>query len=347
MDRLAMVMAAGEGIRMCSTTPKMLHQVCGIPMVEHVMHALESVCREQIMIVGSGRDRLIASYKDRVEFVQQSGEGRGTGWAVMCAADRLENSSGVVVIVPGDKPLIQSETFERLVSEVESGRCAAAVLTARTSNPFGSARVIREGGSVRAIVDQKDLKSDQFNISEVCCSVYAFDAAALREALKGLKADGSGDYHLSDAIRLLSEAGEIVRSVPVLEEGEGMGVNDRVQLAEAERLMRARINRRHMLNGVTIIDPDRVYIQPGVVIGRDTIIHPNCEIGRGCVIGEKCVLRAGCQIAFSKIGEGCVVGNSVVRNAVLENGVKLEHCVVNGANVKSGETVEPFTVLKG
>lgn len=347
MDRLAVVMAAGEGIRMCSQTPKMLHQVCGIPMVEHVMRALDSVCREQIVVVGASHERLSAHYKGRAEFVPQAPDGFGTGWAVKSVLSRIERRQGVVLVIPGDKPLIQSETLARLASEVESGQCAAAVLTERLDNPFGLPRVIRSGGMVRAVVDQKDLKSEQLSLSEVCRSVYAFEARKLAAALERLEPDTNGDYHLSGVMALLAAAGESVRSVPSLDAAEGMGVNDRVQLAEAERLMRARINRRHMLRGVTMIDPERVYIQPDVLIGRDTVIHPDCEIGRGCVIGEGCVLRAGCQIAFSHLGDGCVVGGSLLRNAVLESGVKLERCVVSGATVEKGRAVEPFSVIKG
>ena len=217
MDRLAVVMAAGEGVRMCSQTPKMLHQVCGIAMVEHVMRALDPVCREQIVVVGASHERLSAHYKGRAEFIRQAPDGFGTGWAVKSVASRLRGRQGVALVIPGDKPLIQSETLARLVSEVESGSCAAAVLTARVDNPFGSSRVIREGGTVRAVVDQKDLRADQLGLSEICRSVYAFDVEKLVRALEALEPDGNGDYHLSGVIALLAENGEIVRGVPSLE----------------------------------------------------------------------------------------------------------------------------------
>lgn len=347
MDRIAMIMAAGEGVRMASSTPKMLHQICGIPMVEHVMRALDSVCREQIMIVGSNRDKIISNYKGRVDFVQQAAGGHGTGWAVLSAARRLERRRGVVLITAGDKPLVRSETFARLISEVEIGRCAAAVLTAHVERPFGFNRVIRENGRVKAIVDQHDLRPEQLNITEVSASVYAFDIEKLRGALSRLHCGADGDHHLSELIGLMSADGEAVTTVPVLDKGEGMGVNDRIQLAEADRLMRVRINNWHMRQGVTMIDPERVYIQPDVMIGRDTVIHPGCEIGRGSIIGERCVIRAGCQIAFSHIGDGCVIGNSVVRNAVLGAGVRLEHNAAIGVTLPDGASPEPFAALRG
>ena len=125
-----------------------------------------------------------------------------------------------------------------------------------------------------------------------------------------------------------------------------MGVNDRVQLAAADAEMRSRINTRHMREGVTMIDPSRVYIQPDVSIGKDTIIHPGCEIGKGSVIGERCVLRAGCQIAFSTVGDGCQIGNSLIKNATVGANVRMEHAVVRGANVADGAIVEPFTIVE-
>lgn len=134
--------------------------------------------------------------------------------------------------------------------------------------------------------------------------------------------------------------------MPVLEKSECMGINDRVQLAAADREMRQRINQKHMRDGVTMLDPTRVYIQPDVSIGQDTIIHPGCEIGMGSVIGEKCVLRAGCQIAFSTVGTGCVIGNSLVKNATLGDNVRMEHAVVRGATVADNTVIEPFTVVE-
>ena len=345
MDKIALIMAAGEGTRMKSNTPKTLHEICGIPMVEHVMRALDPVCKEQVMIVGFGKEKVMAAYRGRVQFVEQKGDGWGTGFAIKCASPVLEGRHGVAIVSAGDMPLVLPETFARLAQTVESGEAAAAILTMQVDAPFGYGRIVREEGKVARIVEQKDLTPEQQGIREINSSVYAFDIDALLWALPQLTNDNHAhEYYLTDVIGLLYQGGYRVTTVPVIEQAECMGINDRVQLAAADREMRRRINNKHLREGVTMIDPERVYIQPGVSIGRDTIIHPGCEIGMGSVIGEKCVLRAGCQIAFSQVGEGCQLGNTLVKNAVLGEGVRAEHAVIRDAKVPAGASVAPFTV---
>jgi len=197
-------------------------------------------------------------------------------------------------------------------------------------------------------VEQKDLAPEQLGIQEINSSVYAFNIDALLWALPQLnRNNNANEYYLTDVIGLMYEGGYNITTVPVIEAAECMGINDRVQLAAADKEMRRRINNKHLREGVTMIDPERVYIQPGVSIGRDTVIHPGCEIGSGCVIGEKCVLRAGCQIAFSQVGSGCKIGNSVIKHSVIGNSVRMEHAVVRDARVADGAIIEPFTVVKG
>ena len=347
MDKLALIMAAGEGTRMRSETPKVLHQVCGLPMLEHVLRALGGVCQDQYVIVGHNKNKVIDAYHSKVEFIEQVAGGWGTGWAICCCEHVLKGRKGVVLVTAGDMPLVRTETFARLIAEVESGNYKAALLTDLVDNPFGYGRIVRENGKVCGIVEQKDLKPDQLNIREINASVYCFDIEALLWALPQLNDKNSAnEYYLTDVIGILAKNGYAVTTVPVLEKAECMGVNDRVQLAAADAEMRRRINTKHMREGVTMLDPSRVYIQPGVSIGKDTIIHPGCEIGKGSVIGEKCVLRAGCQIAFSTVGEGCEIGNSLIKNATLGSNVRMEHAVVRGANVPDNAVIEPFTVVE-
>lgn len=348
MDKIALIMAAGEGTRMKSALPKTLHEICGVPMLEHVMRAMEPVCKEQAVIVGYGKEKVIAAYKGRVQFVEQKGDGWGTGFAIRCAAPLLEGKHGVVLVAAGDMPLVLSETFERLASTVERGEAAAAVLTMQVEKPFGYGRIVRENGRVCAIVEQKDLTSEQQGIREINSSVYAFDIDALLWALPQLTNENHAhEYYLTDVIGLLYRGGYRVTTVPVIEQAECMGINDRVQLAAVDGEMRRRINSKHLREGVTMIDPSRVYIQPGVSIGKDTVIHPGCEIGSGCVIGERCVLRAGCQIAFSQVGANCQIGNSLIKHSTIGNSVRMEHAVVENVRVEDGKVIEPFTVLKG
>ncbi len=347
MDKLALIMAAGEGTRMRSETPKVLHQICGLPMVEHVLRALGGVCSEQFLIVGHNKGKVIDAYRGKVQFIEQVPGGWGTGYAVQCAEGVLKGRQGVVLVTAGDMPLVRTETFARLAAEVESGKHAAALLTDQVDNPFGYGRVVRENGRVVGIVEQKDLAPDQLGIREINASVYAFNIEALLWALPQLdNKNSANEYYLTDVIGILTRGGYAVTTVPVLDKSECMGVNDRTQLAAADIEMRRRINAKHMREGVTMIDPDRIYIQPDVSIGRDTIIHPGCEIGAGSVVGERCVLRAGCQIAFSTVGDGCQIGNSLIKNATIGSNVRMEHAVVRGAGVADGAVIRPFTVIE-
>lgn len=347
MDKLALIMAAGEGTRMRSDMPKVLHQVCGLPMLEHVLRSLGCVCSEQYVIVGHNKNKVIEAYHSKVDFIDQLPGGWGTGWAIRCCEGILKNKKGVVLITAGDMPLVRAETFARLMNEVESGKYAAALLTDQVDNPFGYGRIVRENGRVVGIVEQKDLSPDQLTIREINASVYCFNIEVLLQALPLLdNKNSANEYYLTDVIGILARKGHAVTTVPVLDKSECMGVNDRVQLAAADAEMRGRINTKHMREGVTMIDPSRVYIQPDVRIGKDTIIHPGCEIGKGSVVGEKCVLRADCQIAFSTVGDGCVIGNSLIKNAAVGANVRMEHAVVRNTTIADGTVVEPFSVVE-
>lgn len=346
MDKLALIMAAGEGTRMISETPKIMHQVCGLPMVEHVLRALDAVCKQQVMIVGHGKERVMDAYRGRVEYVEQTRDGWGTGHAIRCCTPNLEGKKGVVLVAAGDMPLVQSETFARLMREVEQGGYCAAVLTDQVDNPTGYGRVVREGGKVAAIVEQRDLVGDQQKIREINSSVYCFDIESLLWALPQLThSNNANEYYLTDVIHILYQSGRGITTVPVLDRSECMGINNRLQLATAEIEMRRRINTAHMLSGVTIIDPERVSIQPDVTIGKDTLIHPGCEIGRGTIIGAECQLLANCQIAQSSLGSRCVIGNSLIKHSKIGNNVTMEHAVVKNAAIPAGTNIPPFTYI--
>ena len=347
MNAPAIVMAAGEGARMLSNTPKPLHNVCGAPMIEHVLRALDELCPERIVVTGKNAARIEAACHGRALFARQDTESRpGTAQAVEACRSLLEGRTGGVIVTSADKPLVLKETYARLLNEIASG-AQAAVLTALPEKPFGYDRVIRQGGQVAAVVPEKDLSGGQFSITEVSAAVYAFSIPALFRALDGLPVPEDGERRLHDVIRLIAQAGGTVRAVPALETSECLGVNDRTQLARADEMMRRRINARHMRAGVTMIDPSRVYIQPDVMIGRDTVLHPGCEIGSGSVIGEGCVLRANCQIVRSSVGAGAQLGNTLVKDSVVGAGARLEHAVIENATVPDGAALPPFTYLSG
>ncbi|NLG25026.1 MAG: NTP transferase domain-containing protein [Clostridiales bacterium] len=342
MDRIALIMAAGEGVRMLSDTPKMLHNVCGMPMVEHVLRAVEPVCDRRVLIVGHGKRAMLDAMAGRAEFVEQAPGGWGTGHAVRSAAPLLDGLSGAAIVTAGDMPLVLPETFRRLLNRVEAG-CAAALLYDTVEKPFGYGRVVRENGRVTGIVEQKDLKGDQHQIGEINASVYCFDIAALRWALPRLQNNNAaGEYYLTDVIAILAAAGHAVEAVPVAEQAECMGVNDRAQLAEAEGAMRRRINLRLMKEGVTLRDPDRTYVDAGARIGRETVIHPGCEIDGASTVGQGAVLYPGCRLVRSSVGDGAAVEQSLLADASVGAGASVRHSVIEGAAVAPGESVGPF-----
>ena len=330
MEKLALIMAAGEGTRMLSNLPKVLHAVCGQPIVEHVLRAVDSVCKQKVLIVGHGKERIMEACHGQADFVEQQPGGWGTGHAIRSAASMLEGKKGAVLITAGDMPLVLPETYARLMSEVEKGY-AAAMLTDHVDNPTGYGRVVRENGKVCAIVEQKDLVGEHHNIKEMNASVYCFDIEALLWALPQLKNNnGAHEYYLTDVINILYKGGREITTVPVLEKSECCGINNRLQLAQAEREMRRRINARHMREGVTMIDPEATYIEPDVSIGRDTVVYPGCVLQKGTIIGENCLLLPNCRIMNSVVGDN----------------VRIENSVLLDARVGDGSTVGPFAYIR-
>ncbi len=242
-DKLALVMAAGAGTRMNSDLPKVLHKVCGVPMLGHVLNALNDVCSEHFVIVNHKKEEVISAYEGKTRFIEQVAGGWGTGWAITCCMDELKKHKGMVIVTAGDMPLVRSETFARLVSEVENNHYAASLLIDTIDNPFGYGRIVRDGGKVAGIVEQKDLTEDQLSIREINASVYCFDIDALLWALPQLNNKNSAnEYYLTDVIGILYKGGYAVTAVPVEDKAECMGVNNRQQLADAEREMLARTN---------------------------------------------------------------------------------------------------------
>jgi len=309
MDKIALILAAGKSVRMNSDTPKVLHDVCGIPIFEHVLRAIAPVCDEKYAVISANdRDRMCEKYGGSVGLVIQDANGYGTGYAVMCAVDHLRGKRGAVLITAGDMPLILPESYVKLFAGMAAGNCAA-MLTEIVGDPYGYGRVIRgAGGAVEKIVEQKDLNPDQMGISEINSAVYSFNIESLLWALPRITYNtNSNELYLTDVIGILIAAGKSVAAVSVTETGECMGINDRVQLASAEKAMRKRINERHMRAGVTIVDPACTYIHPDAVIGRDTVIYPGCALGAGCVVGSHCALGQGCVVNGTRIADGTVL----------------------------------------
>lgn len=332
MKRMAIVLAAGQGKRMKSKLYKVLHPVCGKPMVGHVLQTVEQVrCERSVVIVGHGAETVRSYLGDSAEYALQE-EQLGTGHAVMQAKDLLAGEQGSTIVICGDTPLVTSETLEGLLELHESSQAAATVLTAHMDNPKGYGRVIRsEQGEVLRIVEQKDCSPEEDAVCEINTGTYCFDNAKLFSALDNVTNDNAQqEYYLTDVIGIMREAGEKVLAYQTQDYAESIGVNDRLALSEAEQFMRERIARRHMLNGVTIIDPASTYIGADVTIGADTVLHP------GTILKGKTV-----------IGGDCLIGpNSEIEDSVIADGVTVKHSVLCEAEVGASTTVGPFAYLR-
>lgn len=313
----AVVLAAGEGTRMKSKTPKVLHEIAGVPMLGWVLRAARGADLEKCIVVcGNGSDLLKERMGDSVLFAQQE-QRLGSGHAVMCASHLLQGFDGYTLIIAGDMPLLTQETVAAMVDAAAAGNYACTMLMAELDNPYGYGRILRnEFGDVTAIVEEKDASEEQRAIREVNASCYCVCTPLLLECLKELKpANAQGEYYLTDIVGILNAKGEKVGAYIAADARECMGVNDRAQLAQCAEILRGRIASGHMKNGVSMVDPKTVYIDADVKIGRDTVIYPDVTLEKGCVIGEDVTLYPGSRIVNSEIGNGTSVQNSVIVDA--------------------------------
>lgn len=332
MKRLAIVLAAGQGKRMKSKLYKVLHPVCGKPMVGHVLQTVDQVnCERSVVVVGHGAEMVRSYLGDAAEYVLQEQQ-LGTGHAVKQAKDLLGSEQGSTIVICGDTPLVTSETLEGLLELHESSKAAATILTAHMDNPKGYGRVIRgEEGSVLRIVEQKDCSPEEDSVCEINTGTYCFDNAKLFDALeKVTNNNAQEEYYLTDVIGIMKQAGETVLAYQTDDHAESIGVNDRLALSQAEGFMRERITRRHMLNGVTIIDPASTYIGADVTIGADTVLYPGTILKGNTVIGGQC-----------EIGP-----NSEIEDSVIADGVSVKYSVLCQSEVGESSTVGPFAYLR-
>jgi bifunctional UDP-N-acetylglucosamine pyrophosphorylase / glucosamine-1-phosphate N-acetyltransferase len=321
LNIFSIVLAAGQGKRMKSKLYKVLHPVCGKPMVGHVVDVLEGMqAARNVVIVGHGAEAVKAFLGERAEYALQK-EQLGTGHAVLQAKEQLSDEEGVTLVVCGDTPLVREETLRGMVDMHLKNAAAATILTAEFPVPQGYGRIIRDAsGQVTGIVEQKDCTPDQDAIREINTGTYCFDNKKLFAALgKVTNSNAQNEYYLTDVIRILKQEGETVLAHCTLDLAEAIGVNDRVALAEAERLMRERIVKGHMLNGVTVMDPANTYIEKDVRIGVDTVLLPGCMLKGNTVIGEDCVIGPSTEITDSTVGSGTEIKRSVLLEASVGN----------------------------
>ncbi|MDX8363134.1 bifunctional UDP-N-acetylglucosamine diphosphorylase/glucosamine-1-phosphate N-acetyltransferase GlmU [Cytobacillus sp. IB215316] len=324
-NRFAVILAAGQGTRMKSKLYKVLHPVCGKPMVQHVVEEVTKIGVSQLItVVGHGAEQVKEQLGNTSDFVLQK-EQLGTGHAVLQAAPQLEQQDGITIVLYGDTPLITEATMKSLLEHHDHTKAKVTILTAIANDPAGYGRIVRDDlGKVEKIVEHKDANDQELSIQEINTGIYCFDNKALFHALKQVSNDNSqGEYYLPDVVGILKNEGETVSVYQTPSFSETLGVNNRIQLAEAEQIMKERINNYHMLNGVTIIDPHSTYISSNAQIGQDTTIHPGTIIEGETVIGTDCTIGPHTELKNCQIGSQSVIRHSVVHQSEIGNEVNI------------------------
>lgn len=318
MYKCALVLAAGQGKRIKSDLPKVLHKVCGKEMLKHVIDSIRNSGIDDInVIIGKGAELVKERTSDDNVSYSLQAEQLGTGHAVKCAQEFLKGKKGVVAIFTGDTPLIKQSTVEKLVGDHIKNNNAATILTAEVEDPTGYGRIVRKNDQVLKIVEHKDCNEEELKITEMNSGIYCFDIELLLNALDKLNNNNEqGEYYLTDVIEILKSENKIIGAV-ITDYEETIGVNSRVQLAQAEEILKNRINLKHMENGVTLIDPKTTYIGIDVEIGQDTIIYPNNILEGNTKIGSNCLIYQNSRIKDSIIGEEVEIQSSVILDSTI------------------------------
>ena len=344
----SVILAAGMGTRMKSAMPKVLHKVCGKALCKWVIDASKEAGADMVVtIIGHKADMVRTQIEADTEIAVQA-EQKGTGHAVMQASDFIRETEGSVVILNGDTPLITAETIKKAIKFHDESGNQATVITAILDDATGYGRIVRNAeGNVVKIVEHKDASEEERKINEINSGMYVFDAASLVYALGKLQPNNAqGEYYLTDTLEILLSSGKKIGAYAIEDNDEIRGINNRIQLNEAETIMRERINRRHMTEGVTMINPSATYIEAGVKIGADTIIGANVELKGSTVIGENCEIGQGSRLENAVIGNGVSVMSSVILDSEIGDNTNVgpfayvrPNCKV-GSNVKVGDFVE-------
>ena len=347
----AIILAAGKGTRMKSRLPKVLHPVNGRPMINQVLKVLEEVgISQMVAVLGHGADEVEKNLSRPLQVVLQK-EQLGTGHAVLQAAPYLEENEDVLVIC-GDTPLFRPETIRNLLETHKESGAAVTVLTGILSDAAGYGRILRDatGSLVEAIVEEKDASPEQKKIREMNTGTYVFSGSFLKEAIYEIRNDNNaqGEYYLTDLLKIARAKNMKTGAAILADVTEALGINDRVQLAEAGQILRNRKIRQLMLDGVTIIAPDTVYIESEVEIGQDVVLQPNVMIQGRTTIGPDCEIGPDVRIVDSQIGQG----NTIERAKIVETTIA-NHCSIGpyaylrpGANLSDNVKIGDFVEVK-
>lgn len=349
---ISIILAAGEGTRMKSKTPKVLHRLCGKSMLEYVIQTSKDAgIQKNYVIIGHGGEEIREAFKDTdtVFETQPIGEEYpyGTGYAVMQAIDYIDDNSNVVILY-GDTPLITNKTITELMDYHKEKQNDGTVLTAYVDDPTGYGRIIRdEEKEILKIVEQKDANEEELKIREINSGIYCFKGKELKYALEKIDNDNAqNEYYITDVIKILKEKGCSVGAYIIDDPTEIYGVNSRVQLAFCEKIMRDRINKSHMEKGVTIINPENTYIESSITIGKDSIIYPGVFLKGNTTVGENCIIGENTRIEDSVIGNDVEILSSTIEESSVGDGCHIgpyAHLRPNsrlGRNLKIGNFVE-------
>jgi len=313
---------------MRSRQPKVLHPLCGRPLIAYPLRIARTLADRIVLVIGPNAEEVATVAGPDVRSIVQK-ERLGSGHAVQQA--QAECGEGTILVLPGDMPLLSAETIGRLVDHHQKSRAAATVLTGIVEDPKGYGRVVRRGGRVKKIVEDRDATAAEKKIAEINTAVYCFAASRLWPALEKVRPhNDQGEYYLTDVIDILARAGGRIEAV-VSDAGEAAGVNDRKQLAAVAAVQRRRILDRLMESGVTILDPASTYIEDGVTIGPDTTIYPQVVIEGQSSIGSECVIGVGSHVSASSLSDRVTL---------------LPYCVIRESAIEEAATLGPFCHLR-
>jgi bifunctional UDP-N-acetylglucosamine pyrophosphorylase / glucosamine-1-phosphate N-acetyltransferase len=318
----AIVLAAGKGTRMKSERSKVLHEICGRPILWYVIRALRGAGIDEILVVVSPESRDAVQRFDVASAVQE--EQLGTGHAVKAGLDNLQPRDGSILVACGDMPLVTAEVFAAMAGALDGDAAVMALLTVKMPLSSNFGRIVRDGERVERIVEVRDATSEQLAIDEMNAGIYAFDEPALRDAVTQLRAENAQrEYYLTDTVAHFARDGRAVRPVRAPEQLDVLGINDRIELAQARKEMNARLCAGHMRAGVTIVDPDTTYLEPELEIGADTVIYPNTTISRLSRLGARCAIGPNARLSNAALGERVTVRESVLTDVTIGDDVNV------------------------
>lgn len=324
MKLKTLILAAGKGTRMKSEMPKVVHKVNGVPMITKIIDTLSGLNpKENILILGHKKEEVLKVVGENCDYVLQT-EQLGTGHAVIQAKEKLEGYDGDVMILCGDTPLLRESTLKSLYDYHKESGAVTTILTSIYENPFGYGRIVKEDGLVKAIVEEKEASEEIKKIKEVNAGVYCFNSKELFKALDKIDNNNEkGEYYLTDVIGIQVSENKKVQSFILEDKMEILGVNSKVELTQAGKVLRDRKNRELMEEGVILIDPETTYVEESVKVGRDTVLYPGVVLQGKTVIGENCEIIGNSRIIDSVLGNNIRVESSVIEESILEDGVTM------------------------